>query len=401
MKKIIVLLALFTIACNQQQTFTVKDGVWLATLDLGSGNSLPFNIIASNGTLTISNAAEQIVVDEITIKGDSISIQPPSFEGVFKGVFKSATVIQGVFSKPSLDRNVPFKMEFGVQERFKKTTATVRVDGVWETVFSPDNTTESYIAKGVFKQEGNKVTGTFETTTGDYRYLEGVVSADSLYLSTFDSAHAFLFKAKITGDSFNGVFYSGNHWQEPFTGKRNASYQLPDALSLTYLKDGYDKLSFSFPDKNGDMISLQDARFKEKVVIVQLMGSWCPNCLDETKFYVEQLKNPDFKDVQVIALAFETAPTAQGAFKAIARMSKKSGVNYPILLAQYGGVDKNDAALKLPALNHVLSYPTSIYIDKKGVVRRVHTGFDGPATGSKHDRFKASFASFLTLLTSE
>ena len=131
------------------------------------------------------------------------------------------------------------------------------------------------------------------------------------------------------------------------------------------------------------------------------MGTWCPNCLDETKFLVDYLDKNQDENLEVVALAFEYAKTEEGAFKSIDRLKERIGVKYPILLAQYGTSDKAQANKKLPMLNHVLSYPTTIFIDKKGAVRKIHTGFNGPATGEKYDTFKKDFSDFVTLLLSE
>ena len=210
------------------------------------------------------------------------------------------------------------------------------MDGNWEVVFSPDAEDDRYIAKGVFKQDGNKITGTFRTTTGDYRYLDGILDGDIMKLSTFDGAHAFLFTAKIKGGTMEGMFYSGNHWQEPFVGTRNEAYELPNANDLTFLKDGYDALEFSFPDVDGHMVSLSDDRFKNKVVIVQVMGTWCPNCLDESKYYSDYYNTRSNEDVEFVALAFEYAKTKEKAFQSINRLKDDIGISYPILLAQYG-----------------------------------------------------------------
>ena len=210
-----------------------------------------------------------------------------------------------------------------------------------------------------------------------------------------------MFTAEVNGDTMNGVFYSGNHWQEPFIGKRNETYELPDAYDLTFLKEGYDALEFTFPDANGDMVSLADDRYKNKVVIVQIMGTWCPNCLDESKYYSEYYNTRSYKDVEFVALAFEYAKTETDAFKSIGRLKDDIGISYPVLLAQYGTSDKVKAQEKLPMLNHVLSYPTTIYMDKKGNVRKIHTGFNGPATGDKYTEFKAEFKSFVEMLVNE
>ena len=393
------------IGCKEKnQNSNLKDGIWRVELDVMDNQVLPFNLKVNkevNGiyTMQIINAEEVIVVDEIVIHGDSIILQTPVFEGYLAGTFTD-TEIKGQFIKESLDRIVPFTAIYGIEERFDSETkiANKDVSGIWETYFSPDSD-EEYVGKGIFLQEDNRVTGTFRTTTGDYRYLDGVMDGDSLKLSAFDGAHAFLFTAKVTDSSMIGIFYSGNHFKEPFVSTRNDGYELPDPDSLTFINEGYDKLAFTFPDSDGNMVSLDDDEYQNKVVIVQLMGTWCPNCLDESNFLVDYLK--DNENLKVIGLAFESAKTEEKAFKGIERLKDRTGLSYPILLAQFGSVDKVEAQQKLPMLNHILSYPTTIFIDKKGEVRKIHTGFNGPATGDKFVEFKKNFNQVVTELLNE
>lgn len=400
------LISLF-FACKEkpssEEKITINKGLWKAELDLGKSKTLPFILDWKEGnSLTIHNAEERIEVTEISITNDSIRIQMPVYEGFLEGKIISEKQIKGNFVKAGLNRVVPFEMNFGNLDRFKTTkNPKVDVSGVWEVTFSQDSNEDFYIAKGIFKQEGKFVTGTFRTTTGDYRYLEGLVDGNIMKLSTFDGAHAFLFEAEIKDSIMQGIFYSGNHWQEPFIAKRNNNFELPDSNKLTFLKEGYGTFDFSFPDTGGNIVSLSDARFKNKVVIVQIMGTWCPNCLDETKYYTQYLKNNPNKDIEFIALAFEYAKTKEAAFKAINRLKEMVGVPYPILLAQFGNSSKQKANEKLPMLNHVLSYPTTIFIDKKGKVRKIHTGFNGPATGEKYATFKVEFEVFLRGLLGE
>ncbi|NHF59261.1 TlpA family protein disulfide reductase [Flavobacteriaceae bacterium TP-CH-4] len=400
-----LLLTVGLIGCQQSAPVKLSEGIWRAELMVMDNQVLPFNFqLIQTGSgdyaMEIYNAEEVINVDEIETNGDSILFKTPVFEGFVRGKF-TENRIEGEFIKESLDRIVPFTAVYGEAARFDIThSATEDINGIWETEFSP-NTEERYMGKGIFTQKGDLVTGTFRTTTGDYRFLEGVMDGDSLRLSAFDGAHAFLFTAKATDSTLIGTFYSGNHFKEPFEGKRNEAYELPSADSLTFLKEGYDRLDFRFPDTEGKLVSLSDQRFKEKVVLVQIMGTWCPNCLDETKFYVDYLKNNPSDDLQVIALAFEYARTKEGAFNSIQRLKDRIGVNYPIVLAQYGTSDKGKAQEKLPMLNHVLSYPTTIFIDKKGTVRKIHTGFNGPATGDKYIEFQNEFDSFVRKLLAE
>jgi peroxiredoxin len=199
----------------------------------------------------------------------------------------------------------------------------------------------------------------------------------------------------------NGMFYSGNHWKEYFTAKRNENYELPSADNLTFLKEGYEKFAFAYPDTKGNIVSLIDDRFKNKVVIVQIMGTWCPNCLDETKFYTVYNTDAKSDDLAFVSLAFEYAPTKEKAFASINRLKQKIEVPYPILLAQYGSSDKKGAQQKLPMLNHTLSYPTTVFIDKAGTVRKIHTGFNGPATGEEYTKFVAEFDAFVNELQVE
>ena len=402
---LIVPLLLFSIiSCSRNDNKKPDTGVWHAEMQLMDKQILPFNFELEQQEgkylMRVSNADEEVLIDDIQITEDSITIRMPVYEGYIKGTY-SADWIKGSFIKESLARVVPFEARKGDFERFElQEESAADVSGIWETHFSK-NTEEAYDAKGIFEQKGQLVKGTFRTNKGDYRYLEGVVDGDSLKLSAFDGAHAFLFVARIAEDSLYGNFYSGNHFKEPFQAGRNEGFELADADSLTYLKEGYEKFAFSFPDDNGRQVSLDDPEFRDKVVVVQIMGTWCPNCMDETKFIVEFLgknKNPDLK---VVALAFEYAKTEEAAFAGINRLKERIGVTYPVLLAQYGSSSKTKANAKLPMLNHVLSYPTTIFIDKKGDVSKIHTGFNGPATGEKYTEFKKEFEADIASLLAE
>jgi len=403
MKKILLLCIALTFLSCQEEIKSPKQGTWRTVLEVQDEKELPFLFEwNANNTLTIINAEERILVDDIVMEADSITIKHPVFEGVFKGVF-SEDLITGDFIKPSLDRIVPFKMSYGNTTRFEtKKSVKDNVGGNWEMVFSAHSEEDRYIAKGTFTQtEDQKVVGTIRTTTGDYRYLEGVMDGKTLKLSTFDGAHAFLFEAEVKDSLLFGFFYSGNHWKEPFSGVRNESYELPDANELTFLKEGYERFDFSFSDTEGKIVSMSDDLFKDKVVVVQIMGTWCPNCLEETQYYTQYLKENPSNEIQFVSLAFEYAKTKEKAINSVNRLIKAVGVPYPILIAQYGTSDKGKANDKLPMLNHVLSYPTTIFIDKKGAVRKIHTGFNGKATGESYTQFVTEFESFLELLASE
>ncbi|NQX86226.1 MAG: TlpA family protein disulfide reductase [Flavobacteriaceae bacterium] len=387
---------------NTSKNSTLKDGFYRGTLEVQDTYVLPFVFeVVDKGRLKVFNAESVIETDEIRYVKDSVYIQLPVFEGYIAATFDDTT-LKGAFIKSQLGRVVPFTAKYNEKERFvTKSKPNTDVSGVWEVIFNKDDANETYMAKGLFEQKGNKVTGTFRTTTGDYRFLEGVVDGDEMKLSTFDGAHAFLFVAKVTDSTMNGQFYSGNHWKAPFEAKRNASYKLPHETTLTFLKEGYEGIAFNFPDSNGDMHSLKDERFRDKVVLIQLMGTWCPNCLDESTYYVSQYQDLKAKGVEIVALAFEYAKNKTTAYKNIERLQQTLGIEYPILLAQYGTTNKEKAQEKLPMLNQILSYPTTVFIDKLGKVRKIHTGFNGPATGQKYLDYQNEFQAFVMELVAE
>lgn len=393
---------LFFISCNTKNTKTLDVGTYRGVLQVQDNQEIPFIFEVKNDSLlTIFNADEIITVDEITYKNDSVVIQTPVFEGYIIAKIDENS-LKGSFIKPSLDQIVPFEAIKSNNRFSSKKEASINITGNWETVFNADHKVDTYLAKGIFTQTNNKVTGTFRTTTGDYRYLEGIVDGDSLKLSTFDGAHAFLFTAKATDSTLNGYFYSGNHWKEHFTAKLNNEYELTNEENLTFIKEGYEYFDFSFPDTRGRVVSLSDPEFNNKVVILQIMGTWCPNCLDESKFLVKYSKENPNKDLQIIALAFEEAKTREIAYERIKRFKKRIGIEYPVLLAQFGNLaNKTLAQQKLPMLNHIISYPTTIFMDKKGKVRKIHTGFNGPATGEKYTEFTKDFEVFINELLNE
>ena len=398
---LLILISALTFSCQDSKP-ELKSGVWRATMELQDKKQLPFNIqINEDGTAVISNADERITVDQITIDGDSVKIAHPVFAGIFKGIL-SEDIITGNFEIDNMGRSIPFKMVYGQDYRFGLVDGAIHdISGTWEIEFTEDDGV-SYPAQGVFEQVGNQLKGTIRTETGDYRYLQGVVDGDSLMLSTFDGAHAFLFGAKVTDSTLaNGIFYSGNHYKAAFAGKFNPEYELADPDSLTFLKPGFDRFNFEFPDADGKLWTLDDPQFEDKVVVVQLMGTWCPNCLDETKYFAEYIaENPD-NGVEFISLAIDYSKTPEPAFKAINRLKSRFGLEYPIVLIQHGTNSKDAASEKLPMLNKVLSYPTTIVVDKKGEVRKIHTGFNGPATGDKYLEFKTEFEAFLAELVAE
>ncbi|HLY70072.1 MAG TPA: TlpA disulfide reductase family protein, partial [Puia sp.] len=268
---------------------------------------------------------------------------------------------------------------------------TINVSGRWAAKFWSDNSNDTTPTVGEFIQHGNEVTGTFLDPTGDYRYLQGVVDGDSLKLSTFDGGHAYLFTAKIAGDKMYGSHFSGPVFRNNWFAKRDDNARLPDEFTLTKMKPGKSRLKFFYKDIDGRMISLKDNRYKNKVVLVQIMGSWCPNCMDETALLTKLYDEYKNKGVEVIGLAYERSTNFRRSQKSLRNFQKRFNVHYEILIT---GVSVNDslrAQKTLPQLEDIVGFPTTIFIGKSGNVEKIHTGFNGPGTGIHYDEQKKEF----------
>ncbi len=407
---IIALISLSLTGCDTPATSTVKNGTWRATL-VRDGHTLPFllEIETNSDGKTYSayalNGSERFKMDTAYVEGDSLHIPMELYDSELIGKIGEDR-LTGVWreSRPGqVAGELPFEAVYGEDYRFFEPgiiESGESVGGKWAVTFRDAEGADLYEAVGIFEQKGSELTGTFLTPTGDYRYLAGNVRGDSLYLSCFDGSHVFLFTAALQADgTLSGEAFYGLTSYETWTARPDANAELPDANTLTYLKPGYDSFDFKFPNADGNMVSLEDPAFKDKVVVVQIMGSWCPNCMDETRFLAPWYKKNRDRGVEIVGLAFERSDKLEDSAPKLRKMAQRYDVYYPILLA--GLSDKDSAATSLPMLNHVMSFPTTILLDKKHNVRNIHTGFSGPGTGKYYEEFVAEFNGLIDKLVME
>lgn len=345
----------------------------------------------------IRNAGEKIQIDNIKILGDSMWMEMPLFESQFKARFMPNGEIRGIWIKGTAlaagFQVYPFLAQPG-KDRFDagQQPPKANLSGRWAvTLVRTDGSTRPAVAE--FRQEGAHLIGTMLTPGSDYRYLEGVVRGDSLFLSTFDGSHSFLFNAKIENDSVlsSGHFYAGFRGNEPFTARKNEHAEIPADLNAVYVKKGEDRLNFDFPDLEGKKMSINDPRFRNKVVVVQLMGSWCPNCMDETAFLSPYYMANKSRGLEMVALAYENSTDFLRSQKSLRKFQQRFQIEYPMLIT---GVSVNDSLRTektLPQITPIKGFPTSIFLDKKGRIRHISTGFFGPGTGEHYTEYIREF----------
>lgn len=368
-------------------------GLWRGVL-ASPGGELPFGIEIAKEDKTFSakilNGPERVDTSSVELNDNTLTINFEWFDARLKAQLnENGDSMTGSWSKTTSGKDqtssLPFTANRSYEHRFKQELTQhteSSVVGNWKTTFTDED--GDSLAVGEFNQQGQIVSGTFLTPTGDYRFLSGVANDNKLYLSAFDGAHAFLFDAVIQGDRIiNGNFWSRESYHA--TWQANKSNDTSSFLPSSWeMNEATDKASFAFEDVDGKLIQLSDERFKNKPVLINLFGTWCPNCNDEApvlaKFYDQY--NP--QGLEIVGLAFEYTEDIERDRKQITAFKKRHKINYPILLA--GGNDKDKATKVLGFIDDLKSYPTTVFLDRDHNVVKINTGFSGPGTGEHYTK---------------
>jgi thiol-disulfide isomerase/thioredoxin len=385
-------------ACTSRPEF--RDGQWRAYLERKDGNNVVFNFevkdSAGKKLLYIRNAGERVLVDSVTVEGDSVFIRMPFFESQMRGALTADGNLEGVWLIHLVDsfRAMPFKAFYGEDYRFTghPSVEPADVEGRWAAVFRSSNGKDTVFRVGEFRQKGTDVTGTFLDAGGDLRYLEGIMDGDTLKLSTWDgSTHAYYFTALRRGDSLvDGKYYAGPVNYSTWSAVKDSAAHLEDQYAITKWKKDL-PFGFTFKDLDGRPVSFSDERFNGKVVLVQIMGSWCPNCLDETRFLSKFYDEYHHKGVEIVSLAYERSTDFARSAKAVRLFQQGFDVKYPMLITGVTVGDPQKAAKTLPQLDNIANFPTTIFVNKKGQIEKIHTGFSGPGTGEHYEEQKKEF----------
>lgn len=399
-----LIICIAVIGCGRQPV-DLQNGIWRGTFQTDSTIEIPFNfeIYDSAGVKQIAfiNGKERLNINEVEVRDDSVFFKTPLYETEIRAQLNKDG-LEGVWLRnlPNLTQRMPFKATPESDWRFVKEpkSSSVDVSGRWSVIFSKANSNDTTLAIGEFEQDNSMVYGTFLTNYGDYRFLSGELDGDVLRLSTYGGMSPSMFTATVDEDGMTGDLYSGPSNHSTWKAERDPDAELADAYSLTKLKEGYNTLSFEFQDTEGNLVSLDDERYQDKVVVLQFLGSWCPNCMDETAYLSPFYKKYRDKGVEVIALAYERYAEPEKAKKAVKNLIDRFDMTYPVLLTGY----TNKQVLEsLPAMESFNAFPSTIIINKEGEVHSIHTGFNGPATGQAYADYITQFEQTINELLNE
>jgi thiol-disulfide isomerase/thioredoxin len=369
-------------------------GLWDATINL-NGTEIPFQMEISGDGANVKgwffNGSDHENSTDGSFENGTLVLNFDTYASVLK-----VTVKDGVLDGEYSTRGKPLPIH-AVRATPKKASNVKAPDiaGLWylEGVNSSKKGEKAW--QLILKQQGAEVSGAILRVDGDTGTLTGSYKDGKFVLSHFSGARPALLVITPQSDGTLSLDLGGQHHEgnqitavRPAQAKAQGLAEPTDANLHTGVKDPSKPFNFSFPDLNGKIVSDTDAQFKNKVVVVVITGSWCPNCHDEAPFLEEVYKKYHSRGLEIVALSFEEAeqlanPTRLKAF------IKGYGITYTVLL----GGETSSAKDKLTQALDWDAWPTSFFVGRYGLVKGVHAGFPSPGSGELYVKEKAEFIS--------
>jgi thiol-disulfide isomerase/thioredoxin len=411
LKALFVAAALFVASPAIPQTTTPIAGLWDATI-VANGIEIPFRFeIAVNGSEVqgfffegdrkVGSSAGKFADGVLTLDYDHLNtmLEATLNDGQLVGTYRN--------KRPNA-RPQDVRMRRFVPVTIDGSDAP-QLAGTWEMRRRAEEATASRDSRTwqVFlRQSGAEFTGSILRVDGDTGTLVGHWRDGKLVLSHFAGERPNLFEATPNPDGTLAVTLNGNaHYLVVRTEQARAKGipEPPDPSRYTSVKDPTRPFEFAFPDVTGKLVSNTDPRFRDKVIIVSIGGSWCPNCHDEAPFLSEMDRDYRARGLEIVGVMFENDPDPKVARPRVQSFIKRYAVQYPMLIAgttQPTPTSKTIAEA-LPQLVNFGAYPTTIFGGRDGKVRRVHAGFASPATGEEHVRLKKELRELIERLLAE
>lgn len=371
------LVALSLVACVPAVFAQSLNGRWSATINV-KGTIVPFRMDFAGSGREISgsffNGKEKITSDSGQFKDGLLELNFDAYAAQLKAVLKDGS-LKGQYVRAA-NLTVPFEAKRYIADNVSSSNVP-RISGNWE--IQRHNKSGAVANLLVVRQSGAHVDAVISRVDGDSGSIDGVYKDGKFVLGHFDGARPVLLEIVPAADGSLNIIQNGDIKMvayRPSAARAKGLAPPVDPAQHTHLKDPAEPFHFSFPDLNDNIVSNKDARFRGKVVLVTIMGSWCPNCHDEAPFLESLYRKYHSRGLEIVALSFEegdqlTNPVRLKAFV------KQYAIDYPVLLAG----EPEQLAAKIPQAVNLDAFPTTFFLDRNGRVQSVHAGFSGVVTG--------------------
>ena len=367
-------------------------GLWDASVVV-NGLKVPFRMEFAGGRGSFFNGDEKVTSTGGRFENGSLVLNFDHYGTELEATLKDG-VLEGTYGRKG--REYPFRAQPAVAAAAVEGSVP-SIDGMWEIEVKSPKGESAW--KFIVRQKGAEVSAAILRIDGDTGALTGRYADGKFVLSHFSGARPAVLEVTPQADGSLQVVQNGKSKYvayRPEAARAKGLAEPSDPMHFTRMQNPDEPLRFSFPDLNGRVVSNTDARFQGKVVIVSIMGSWCPNCHDEAPFLVDLYRKYHDKGLEIVALSFEEGDQLRDPQRLRAFIAHY-GIKYTVLVPGEPG-QLNE---KLPQAVNLNSWPTTFFIGRDGRVRNVHAGFAGRASGPLHDESVAELRSVVEELLAE
>jgi thiol-disulfide isomerase/thioredoxin len=282
-------------------------------------------------------------------------------------------------------RSSDYHVDFQIQPQATRSNRGEVPQGTWDVWFGDTDTLQPAEAQLDLTLKDGLLVGTIRTPTGDYRFFSGTCEEGVLHMQTYDGAHLYCVEAQLMNNQWvHGQFYSGNHYHTNWSATPGEVWVTDGVVELVQASET-DLLINSF-NAQGDPIQVSLVPLDNEVVVVDILGTWCPNCMDEVRLLRELRDN--HPHIRVVSVAYERDTLPNDVFRRLAFYETQLDIDWEVYWG--GRASKSIAASTFPFLHEVISFPTTLFIHPNGTVA-IHSGFNGPATGAAYEQEKLRF----------
>ena len=271
------------------------------------------------------------------------------------------------------------------------------IDGLW-IIEGVDSSKGEQAWNFIVKQHGPEISAAILRVDGDTGTLTGSYRDGKFTISHFSGLRPALLEVSVNPEGTLKIVERDKSMTayRPAEARAKGLPEPTDPAKHTGVKNEAERFHFAFTDLNGNPVSDADARFKDKVVLVNVMGSWCPNCHDEAPFLAEVYRKYRARGLEIVALSFEEADQLKDPTR-LRGFIKRYGIEYTVLLC--GTTDQ--AKEKLAQASNWDAWPTTFFVGRDGRVRAVHAGFPSKASGELYTKAREEFSEQVERLLAE
>ena len=383
------------------------EGTWSGAVSIGPDRTIPlrmsldFRSQPPRGAFLVGE--ERTVIPELRLAGDSLVLTISEYKAAVRARWDGARLV-GRYERYRADTTGldftawPDEPTTGIAS--PEAAPAIRLSGNFRVYAAEEGGIDS-ISTATFRIRGDSVFGTIIAPDGDYGLLAGVQQGSTVVLNRFTGWQISQLELHGRGTEWDALYRVRNLKPQQLTLRPlSAGEPVTPEGPATRMNDPRLPFAFWGITTGGDTLRHSDERFRGKVLLLDIMGTWCHNCLDAAPVLQQLYEQFGPQGLEVVGLAFELTDDATLARKNLSLYSSRHGITFPVLFC--GSLDPANVQLRIKSqLQNFGAYPTSIFVGRDGRVRSIHMGFKGPGTGDAYQSEVAAYWSQVQALLGE